>query len=89
MPYYIHQKETLKNAAYLLDEHAFFDCKLSNCTLIYRGGSFEIVNLTLENCQWKFQNDANLTIQLLITLGMIKPGQAPPQNWSGSGGPVH
>src|ERR1035438_7837914 len=60
MPYFIHNNETLKNATYALDEHAFFNCKLTNCTLVYSGGSFEFVNLQLENCQWKFRNDANL-----------------------------
>lgn len=86
MPYFIHNNETLKNATYALDEHAFFNCKLTNCTLVYSGGSFEFVNMQLENCQWKFRNDANLTIQVLMSIGMLKQGQAPPQNFQGSAG---
>ena len=89
MPYFIHNNESLKNAVYPLDEHAFFNCKLTNCTLIYSGGSFEFVNMQLENCQWKFRNDAGMTIALLASIGMLKPGQAPPPNFQGSGGPVH
>jgi hypothetical protein len=89
MPFFIHNNETLKNATFALDEHAFFNCKLSNCTLVYSGGSYEFQNLQLENCQWKFRNDAALTIQLLLSIGMLKPGQGPPQNFQGSGGMVN
>jgi hypothetical protein len=90
MPFFIHKNETLKNVAYCLDEHAFFDCKLTNCTLVYSGGSFEFQNVQLDNCQWKFRNDASLTLQLLMSIGMIKPGQTPPPSTQGmSGGPVN
>ncbi len=83
MPVFIHQNETLKNAACALDEHMFYNCKLTNCTLVYSGGSFEFVNTTFENCQWKFRNDAGMTIQLLLSIGMLKQGQAPPPNIAG------
>jgi hypothetical protein len=91
MPIHIHQNETLKNAAYVLEEHIFINCKLTNCTLIFSGGSFEFVNTTFENCQWKFRDKAAMTLQLCMTIGMLKPGQAPPLNWQGSAGsgPVH
>jgi hypothetical protein len=87
MPYFIHNNENLKNAVYALDEHAFINCKLSNCTLVYSGGTFEFMNATFENCQWKFRNDAALTLQLCMSIGMLKQGQAPPPNFQGSGGP--
>jgi hypothetical protein len=90
MPITVHNNENLKNAAYLIDEHLFNNCKLTNCRLIYDGGSFEFVNTTFENCAWTFRGPARDTIALLSTLGMLKPGQAPPQSLQGTtGGPVN
>jgi hypothetical protein len=88
VPITLHQNETLKNAAYMVEEHIFNNCKLSNCRLIYTGGAFEFVNTTFENCMWGFRSEAAQTIALLMTIGMLKPGQAPPQSMQGTtGGP--
>jgi hypothetical protein len=91
MPITVHNGETLKNAAYVVEEHIFINCKLTNCRLIYSGGSFEWTNTTFENCGWGFRDSARQTMTLLGVLGMLKPGQAPPQSFQGTGttGPVN
>jgi hypothetical protein len=43
MPIFVHNNETLKNAAYVVEEHIFINCKLTNCRLMYSGGVFEWV----------------------------------------------
>jgi hypothetical protein len=90
MPITVHNNENLKNAAYVIEEHIFNNCKLTNCRLIYTGGSFEWVNTTFESCFWGFRGPAKDTIGLLMTLGMLKPGQSPPPSMTGTtGGPVN
>ncbi len=90
MPMTLHQHETLKNACYMVEEHIFIDCKLTNCRLIYSGGAFEWANTSFENCMWGFRGPAASTMQLLATVGILKPGQAPPQVMQGTtGGPVN
>ena len=42
------------------------------------GGSYELENARFENCQWKFQNEAQRTCVLLNQIGLL-PGQQPPQ----------
>jgi hypothetical protein len=77
MPIYVHENEHLKNASYLLSEHIFRRCKLTNCNLFYDGGVYEWVETTFENCIWGFRGPALATIQLCGLIGMLKPGQAP------------
>ena len=90
MPIFVHENENLKNSSYVIEEHIFYNCKLTNCRLYYNGGAFEFVNTTFDNCQWGFRGQARDTMQLLSVLGMLKPGQAPPPNMPGiSAGPVH
>jgi hypothetical protein len=84
MPVNIHHGETLKNAAYRIEEHVFNNCKLTNCDLFYDGGSFGWTNTTFENCRWTFRGAARDTVQLLSTLGLIKAGQVPPPNIPGA-----
>jgi hypothetical protein len=86
----VHENTTLKNSTFLVEEHIFINCKLTNCRLLYSGGSFEWANTTFENCMWGFRGPAKDTMQLLMTLGMLKPGQAPPQMLQATtGGPVN
>jgi len=86
----LHNGETLKDAAYILEEHIFINCKLTNCRLIYSGGHFEWANTQFENCLWGFRGPAEKTMQFLVGAGILKPGQAPPQMMQGTtGGPVN
>jgi hypothetical protein len=86
----IHNNETLKNTAYRVEEHIFNNCKLTDCQLFYDGGPFQWVNTSFENCAWNFRGAARDTVQILVTLGLLKPGQAPPQTLQGTtGGLVH
>jgi hypothetical protein len=89
MPITVHNNESLNNGAYRIEEHIFNNCKLTNCLLAYDGGPFQWMNCTFENCQWNFRGAARDTIQILNTLGLMKPGQTP-QNLQGTtGGLVH
>jgi hypothetical protein len=89
MPIYVHEGETLKNASFLVSEHIFRNCKLVNCNLFYDSGTFEWVNTSFENCHWNFRGAAGLTVQLLMTLGLMKPGQIAPQNIQSGSAQVH
>lgn len=90
MPITIHKHEMLKNQSYRLEEHIFENCKLTNCHLFYDGGPYQWVNTNFENCAWSFRGPARDTVQMLTTLGLLKPGQAPPQALQGTtGGPVN
>jgi hypothetical protein len=86
MPMTIHTGENMKNAAFVVEEHAFINCKLTNCRLIYDGGGFEFANTTFESCSWTFRGRARDTMALMSTLGMVKPGQVPPQSLQGTTG---
>jgi hypothetical protein len=89
MPLHVHENENLKNASYLMSEHIFRNCKLTNCHLFYEDGVFEWANTTFEGCDWGFRGAAAQTIQLLTTLGLMKPGQPPPQNIMSGSAQVH
>lgn len=90
MPITLHNGETLKNTCFAMEEHIFINCKLSNCRLIYSGGTVEWTNTTFENCMWGFRGPAAQTMHLLAMVGLIKPGQAPPNVMQGTtGGPVN
>ena len=89
MPITLHQNETLKNAAYMVEEHIFVNCKLTNCRLIYSGGVCEWANTTFENCMWGFRGPAAQTMQFLVNVGVLKPGQAPPGMMQGTTGVVN
>jgi hypothetical protein len=90
VPIFFHENEPLKNSTYLVEEHIFINCKLTNCRMIYSGGAFEFVNTTFENCQWGFRGMAGDTMKLLAILGMLKPGQMPPSTMPPiSTGPVN
>src|SRR5208283_3251722 len=65
MPITVHNGETLKNATYVVEEHIFINCKLTNCRLMYHGGSFEWANTTFENCMWGFRDHARNMMTLM------------------------
>lgn len=78
MPITKYEGRTFKGQVFQLEECWFVNCVVRECVIFYAGGSYELVNTTFENCQWKFQGPASLTMQLLTMIGLIKPGQAPP-----------
>lgn len=81
MPITVHEGSTLKKAAFQLEEHVFRNCVLIECTLYYSGGDFEFVNAQFQNCNFSFRGAARNTMQLQMTIGMLKPTQQPtPQN---------
>jgi hypothetical protein len=82
MPITIHNGETLRKVALVIEEHIFNHCKLIECTLFYEGGPFGWTNTSFENCQWSFRGAAQNMMQLLQGLGMLKQAQTPPQSLS-------
>jgi hypothetical protein len=83
MPITVHEGDTIIASNFVVEEHIFINCKLKNCRLYYSGGPFEWVNTSFENCFWGFRGPAKDTMLLLTTLGILKPGQAPPPNIMG------
>jgi len=86
MPITVHEGDTIIASTFVVEEHVFINCKLKNCRLFYSGGSFEWVNTSFENCAWSFRDDAGNTVRLAMAIGMLKQGQAPPQNILGATG---
>ncbi|HEU4413564.1 MAG TPA: hypothetical protein VFT65_02190 [Candidatus Angelobacter sp.] len=80
-----YEGRTLTKQVFQLEECWFVNCVLRECTIFYAGGAFEVMNTAFDNCQWKFQGPANTTCQLLTMIGLIKPGQAPPQQIEAKG----
>ena len=89
MPIQVYTGETIKAATYVVEETVFHNCKLIDCRLYYSGGPFEIVNCSFQNCQWGFRGSARDTMQLLMTLGLLKQGQVPPQSIAGATGKMN
>jgi hypothetical protein len=84
MPLTVHEADTIIASTFVVEEHIFINCKLKNCRLYYSGGPFEWVNTSFENCFWGFRGTAKDTVQLLVTLGLLKPGQTPAPNITGA-----
>ena len=71
MPITVHNNETLKNVALVIEEHIFNNCRLTNCQF-YGVDSFQWVDTSFENCSWSFRDEARNTIQVLTTLGLLR-----------------
>jgi hypothetical protein len=84
-----YQNQTLTGQAFQLEDCWFVNCVLKNCTLFFSGGSWELENTTFESCQWKFQNEAQRTCQLLGMIGLLPPMQMPLQMNPQPTGPVN
>jgi hypothetical protein len=80
MPITKYEDQTFTKKTFQLEECWFVNCVLRECTIFYSGGSYEMENARLENCQWKFQNEAQRTFLLLTQIGVIKAQQIPPQS---------
>ena len=48
MPITVHNGETLNDVALVMEEHIFINCKVTNCRLIYSGGTVEFSNTKFE-----------------------------------------
>jgi hypothetical protein len=80
-----YEGRTFTKQVFQLEECWFVNCILRECHLFYSGGSYLWENTTFENCDWKFQNAAAQTVNLLIQIGLLKQGQAPPATLQSSG----
>jgi hypothetical protein len=89
MPITVHQDDTITGSTLVIEEHVFINCKLKNCRLYYSGGAFEWINTSFENCQWGFRGAARDTVQLLGTIGLLKPGEIPAANAIEATGKTH
>ena len=88
MPITKYDGQTFTKKVFQLEECWFVNCVLRECVLFYAGGSYEMENARFENCQWKFQDHAQRTFQLLTQIGLIQAQQIPPQSTLNTG-PVH
>jgi hypothetical protein len=76
----IYRDKNMSDQVFEIEESYFFDCTLKNCDLLYSGGDFQIVNLTLVDCRVHFRGPAKSTVALLQLLRMIPgPIQLPAQ----------
>ena len=85
MPITKYEGQTFTKKAFQLEECWFVNCVLKECTIFFSGGSFELENARFENCQWKFQNEAQRTMQLMTMIGLIKVQQTPPKSTLNTG----
>ncbi|HKT12278.1 MAG TPA: hypothetical protein VJV96_10740 [Candidatus Angelobacter sp.] len=80
-----YEGRTFTKQVFQLEECWFVNCVLRECSIFYNGGSYIWENTTFENCDWKFQGAGALTVNLLMQIGLLKPGQTPPQKLQSSG----
>ena len=78
MPITRFMRRTFEGQVFRLEESAFIECTLKNCVIYYSGGSFDFEKTNFENCQWKFQNQAGNTMQLLALIGLLRQSQTLP-----------
>lgn len=57
------------NTGVSLDNAQFSKCEFRNCELIYSGGPFLMDACWIENCRWKIQAGAALTLDSLTKAG--------------------
>jgi hypothetical protein len=72
-----YDNKQMSKATFVMEECFFVNCVVTDCDLFYSGGDVEWVNSRFENCRWHFRGLALKTVQLMIQLGMMKPGQLP------------
>ena len=88
MPITKYEGQTFTKKVFQLEECWFVNCVLRECIIFYSGGAYELENATFDNCQWKFQGQAQHTFALLTQIGMIQTQQIPPQSILNTG-PIH
>jgi hypothetical protein len=67
------EKEVSNGSIVTLDEKHFVRCEFSECQLVYAGGDFALTETKLHNCQFKFMGAAQRTVNLLASIGAVKP----------------
>jgi len=60
--------QNLKDTVLQMDEHCFVNCTISECTLLFSGGDFGLVDCEVVNCEIRFAGAARNTIQFLKRL---------------------
>jgi hypothetical protein len=61
-----YKAESFESRSIVLDGDEYEDCTFRNCTLIYRGGDLpKLLNNSLENCSWQFQDAAERSVSFL------------------------
>ncbi|MFP5204907.1 MAG: hypothetical protein ACLGSH_06105 [Acidobacteriota bacterium] len=71
MPITKYQDQTIVGQVFRTEECWFVNCTLKQCVLYYSGGVAEFENCRFENCQWKFQGQAQQTIAVLSMIGLL------------------
>ncbi len=66
-----YENQALTNKVFQLEECWFVNCTLVECTLFYAGGPYLWEQCQFQNCQWKFQGQAQATCALLTQLGLL------------------
>lgn len=62
-----------------LDGDAYADCTFETCRMVYSGGELpHFDNCRFENCEWKFEDAAGRTLNLLKVIWGVG-GKAPVQ----------
>ncbi len=89
MPMTKYEGQTLTNQAFQMEECWFVNCTLVNCAMFYSGGRAMWENTNFQNCQWKFQEQALATIQVLTLIGLMKPNHMQTQPRPSPTGPVN
>lgn len=86
MPITKYEGMTLTKKVIVLEETWLVNCVLRECVIFYSGGSFDVVNVTFDRCEWKFQGSAQLTFSLMTMIGLIPQPQTivPTESPSGS-----
>jgi hypothetical protein len=85
MPITKYQNQNFTSQTFVLEESWFVNCVLTECTVFFSGGSFEMETTRFENCQWKFRDEAQRTCLLLSQIGLLPPMQSLPQTKQPSG----
>jgi hypothetical protein len=88
MPITKYEGQTFTKKVFQLEECWFVNCVLRECVIFYSGGAYDFENTHFEECQWKFQNEAQKTFVLLTLIGALQTQQAPAPGPLTSG-PVH
>jgi hypothetical protein len=72
-----YENKQMAKSTFVMEDCFFVNCVLTDCDLFYSGGDVEWANLQFVNCRWHFRGQALKTVQLMVQLGMLKPGQLP------------